>query len=148
MSTRSQVIRAKKLLVVRHAVDALLGELECSKENRVDYAGARHGNTKAWVKLVLNPRECGKVCSPRYIALPCPFLPRDSFAGRYSSLYLLEKSTKVVSTSRMTGGIQNHTHAQLTSPQSPPATTTASGCVGEVPRAFAKTCFTLSYVTK
>jgi len=47
MSTRSQVIRAKKLLVVRHAVDALLGELECSKENRVDYAGARHGNTKA-----------------------------------------------------------------------------------------------------
>lgn len=40
------------------------------------------------------------------------------------------------------------TQAQLTSPHSPPATTTASGCVGEVPRALAKTCFTLSYVTK
>jgi hypothetical protein len=47
ISNRSQVVRAKQLLVVRHAVDALLGEFECSKENRIDYTGARHGYTKA-----------------------------------------------------------------------------------------------------
>jgi|SRR5690242_9655150 len=40
------------------------------------------------------------------------------------------------------------TQAQLTRPHSPPATTTARGCVGEVPRALARICFTLSYVTK
>jgi hypothetical protein len=40
------------------------------------------------------------------------------------------------------------TQAQLTRPHSPPAITTARGCVGEVPRALARICFTLSYVTK
>ena len=40
------------------------------------------------------------------------------------------------------------THAQLTSPHNPPAVTTAKGVVGELPRAFAKSCFALSYVMK
>lgn len=40
------------------------------------------------------------------------------------------------------------THAQLTSPHSPPAMTTAKGVVGELPRAFARSCFALSYVIK
>lgn len=40
------------------------------------------------------------------------------------------------------------THAQLTRPHSPPAVTTAKGVVGEFPRAFAKSCFALSYVIK
>jgi len=40
------------------------------------------------------------------------------------------------------------TQAQLTNPHIPPAMTTAKGVLGELPRALAKTCFTLSYVMK
>jgi hypothetical protein len=47
------IVRAEKLVVVGHAVDALFCELECGKENCVDYAGARHGDTKAWLQLAL-----------------------------------------------------------------------------------------------
>ena len=47
------IVRAEKFIVVGHSVDALLGELECGKENCVDYAGARHGDTEAWLRLAL-----------------------------------------------------------------------------------------------
>jgi hypothetical protein len=43
---RLYIVRAKKFVIVGHTVDALLGELECGKENGVDYAGARHGDTE------------------------------------------------------------------------------------------------------
>jgi hypothetical protein len=46
------------------------------------------------------------------------------------------------------GNEWTRTHAQLTSPHMPPAVTTAKGVVGEPPRAFARSCFILSYVTK
>jgi hypothetical protein len=36
----------KKLVVVRHTVDAFLSEFECGKENGIDNAGARHGDSE------------------------------------------------------------------------------------------------------
>jgi len=49
----SKIVRLQKLLVHSHVVDALLRKLECCKENGVDDAGARHGDTEtsvhAWV---------------------------------------------------------------------------------------------------
>jgi hypothetical protein len=42
---RLYIVRAEKFIVVLHPVDAFLGELECGKENGIDYAGAGHGDT-------------------------------------------------------------------------------------------------------
>jgi hypothetical protein len=47
-SINTIVSSAQELFVNFHTVDALLGELKCSKENGVDYAGSRHGHSKAW----------------------------------------------------------------------------------------------------
>jgi hypothetical protein len=65
---RLYIIRAEKFVVVLHPVDALLGKLECGKENRVDYAGAGHGDTErsvskaSWSKGLM-------LLLPRYIRL-------------------------------------------------------------------------------
>ena len=39
-------ILMKKLFVVRHTIDALLGELERSKEDSINNARARHGDAE------------------------------------------------------------------------------------------------------
>lgn len=43
-----QTVCPQELFIVGHTVDALLAEFECSKENRIDYAGTRHGYTQPW----------------------------------------------------------------------------------------------------
>ena len=45
-SINALIVSTEKLFVVFHTVDTLLGELKCSKENGVYYAGSRHGNSQ------------------------------------------------------------------------------------------------------
>lgn len=55
----SYSVRVKELLVDCHVVDALLSELECGEEDGVDYAGTRHGNTKATVHSGIEELDLG-----------------------------------------------------------------------------------------
>lgn len=46
-------VGAEELLIVVQAVDALLDELECRKEDGIDDAGTAHGNSEAWKQLLV-----------------------------------------------------------------------------------------------
>jgi hypothetical protein len=48
ISARRGIVLAQEFLIIRHAVDALLGEFKCGKENSVDDARSRHGHTETW----------------------------------------------------------------------------------------------------
>jgi hypothetical protein len=49
VSARRGIVLAQEFLIIRHAVDALLSEFKCGKENSVDDARSRHGHAEAWV---------------------------------------------------------------------------------------------------
>src|SRR5690242_9655148 len=46
-SVDTLLVSTQELFVNVHMVNALLGKLKCGKENSVDHARARHGNTQA-----------------------------------------------------------------------------------------------------
>ena len=66
-SINTLVVSTQKLFVDFHTVDALLGEFKCSKENGVDYAGARHGDSQSCKVLAQGETTKFGWDTPRYI---------------------------------------------------------------------------------
>lgn len=95
-------VGAQKLVVVSHTVNALLCELECSKENSVDHARARHWNTET-CKESVGYGEMAVSCKTYlytsegwgtgfWVSSACLYLLPDNCAGRYFSLCQSERS--------------------------------------------------------
>jgi len=112
-------------------------------KHTVDHAGSRHGHCKASVHAPI------KEANRR--ALRVVFVAHEAVALIARLRRIDGKDlASLVSPGTMHHCAEKfrHTQAQETSPQAPPAKTTASGLAGFSPLALASICFTLSYVMK
>jgi hypothetical protein len=126
-------------------VDVFLHHLEIAEEDHVDDARADDGYPEATIGSGVEEADIGPSAFAGARTEKRFLVKRFSDIDRVD---LYEKNIVSLTSQRSERTPTRLTQAQLTIPQSPPATTTAYGLVALLPRAFPIICFVLSYVIK